>query len=76
LLPPVGTSSGTNVARWLGEWCVGLWRTLIGHSFGGLIAEKLVGMDRPAAAIAIDADCGHSLTIDSGWREVAEACLG
>ena len=22
------------------------------------------------------ADCGHSLTTDSGWREVAEACLG
>ena len=22
------------------------------------------------------ADRGHSLTIDSGWREVAEACLG
>jgi hypothetical protein len=21
------------------------------------------------------ADRGHSLTIDSGWREVAEACL-
>ena len=28
---------------------------LIGHSFGGLIAEKLLGMDRGAAAIAIDA---------------------
>ena len=28
---------------------------LIGHSFGGLIAEKLLGMDRAAAAIAIDA---------------------
>ena len=22
------------------------------------------------------ADRGHSLTIDSGWREVADACLG
>ena len=22
------------------------------------------------------ADRGHSLTIDSGWHEVAEACLG
>jgi alpha-beta hydrolase superfamily lysophospholipase len=28
---------------------------LIGHSFGGLIAEKLLGMDYGAAAIAIDA---------------------
>jgi pimeloyl-ACP methyl ester carboxylesterase len=28
---------------------------LIGHSFGGLIAEKLLGMDRAGAAIAIDA---------------------
>lgn len=28
---------------------------LIGHSFGGLIAEKLLGMDRGRAAIAIDA---------------------
>jgi alpha-beta hydrolase superfamily lysophospholipase len=28
---------------------------LIGHSFGGLIAEKLLGMNRGAAAIAIDA---------------------
>jgi pimeloyl-ACP methyl ester carboxylesterase len=28
---------------------------LIGHSFGGLIAEKLLGLDRGAAAIAIDA---------------------
>ena len=28
---------------------------LIGHSFGGMIAEKLLGMDRGAAAIAIDA---------------------
>jgi pimeloyl-ACP methyl ester carboxylesterase len=28
---------------------------LIGHSFGGLIAEKLLGMDRGTAAIAIDA---------------------
>jgi pimeloyl-ACP methyl ester carboxylesterase len=28
---------------------------LIGHSFGGLIAEKLLGMDRGAAAVAIDA---------------------
>jgi pimeloyl-ACP methyl ester carboxylesterase len=28
---------------------------LIGHSFGGLIAEKLLGEDRAAAAIAIDA---------------------
>ena len=28
---------------------------LVGHSFGGLIAEKLLGMDRGTAAIAIDA---------------------
>jgi pimeloyl-ACP methyl ester carboxylesterase len=28
---------------------------LIGHSFGGMIAEKLLGLDRAAAAIAIDA---------------------
>ena len=28
---------------------------IIGHSFGGLIAEKLLGMDRGAAAIGIDA---------------------
>jgi pimeloyl-ACP methyl ester carboxylesterase len=28
---------------------------LIGHSFGGLIAEKLLGMDRGAAGVAIDA---------------------
>src|SRR5215469_4763854 len=28
---------------------------LIGHSFGGLIAEKLLGIDRGAAAVAIDA---------------------
>ena len=28
---------------------------LIGHSFGGMIAEKLLGMDRGAAGIAIDA---------------------
>jgi pimeloyl-ACP methyl ester carboxylesterase len=28
---------------------------LIGHSFGGMIAEKLLGMDYGAAAIAIDA---------------------
>src|SRR6516165_8427697 len=127
---------------------------LIGHSFGGLIAEKLLGMDRGAAAIAIDAaqikgvlqlplsqlrgtlsifanpanrhkavsltanedrgpllltmggkdhtvpeaitkstlkqyrhsdavtdlvefaDRGHSLTIDAGWPDVADACLG
>jgi pimeloyl-ACP methyl ester carboxylesterase len=28
---------------------------LIGHSFGGMIAQKLLGQDRAAAAIAIDA---------------------
>src|SRR5689334_3359255 len=28
---------------------------LIGHSFGGMIAEKLLGQNRGAAAIAIDA---------------------
>jgi pimeloyl-ACP methyl ester carboxylesterase len=28
---------------------------LIGHSFGGMIAQKLLGLDRAAAAIAIDA---------------------
>ncbi|HTY72388.1 MAG TPA: alpha/beta hydrolase [Actinomycetes bacterium] len=28
---------------------------VIGHSFGGMIAEKLLGMDRARAAIAIDA---------------------
>ena len=28
---------------------------LIGHSFGGMIAEKLLGNDAAAAAIAIDA---------------------
>jgi len=28
---------------------------VIGHSFGGLIAEKLLGLDRAAAAVAIDA---------------------
>jgi pimeloyl-ACP methyl ester carboxylesterase len=28
---------------------------LIGHSFGGMIAEKLLGLDMAAAAIAIDA---------------------
>jgi pimeloyl-ACP methyl ester carboxylesterase len=65
---------------------------IIGHSFGGMIAEKLLGEDLGAAAIAIDAeqinrdstavtdlaefaDRGHSLTIDSGWRAVADECL-
>jgi len=60
---------------------------IIGHSFGGMIAEKLLGMDYGAGAIGIDAaqtdaitdleefDRGHSLIIDSGWREVAEPCL-
>lgn len=28
---------------------------LVGHSFGGMIAEKLLGMDQAAAAVAIDA---------------------
>jgi pimeloyl-ACP methyl ester carboxylesterase len=28
---------------------------LVGHSFGGLIAQKLLGQDRAAAAVAIDA---------------------
>jgi pimeloyl-ACP methyl ester carboxylesterase len=28
---------------------------LVGHSFGGMIAEKLLGMDLAAAAVAIDA---------------------
>src|SRR5207249_1783906 len=28
---------------------------LIGHSFGGMIAQKLLGQDRAAAAVAIDA---------------------
>jgi pimeloyl-ACP methyl ester carboxylesterase len=28
---------------------------LVGHSFGGMIAQKLLGMDRAAAAVAIDA---------------------
>jgi pimeloyl-ACP methyl ester carboxylesterase len=28
---------------------------LVGHSFGGMIAEKLLGQDRAAAAVAIDA---------------------
>jgi pimeloyl-ACP methyl ester carboxylesterase len=28
---------------------------LVGHSFGGLIAEKLLGLDRARAAVAIDA---------------------
>lgn len=28
---------------------------LVGHSFGGMIAEKLLGLDRAGAAIAIDA---------------------
>jgi pimeloyl-ACP methyl ester carboxylesterase len=28
---------------------------LIGHSFGGMIAEKILGLDRAAAAVAVDA---------------------
>jgi pimeloyl-ACP methyl ester carboxylesterase len=28
---------------------------LIGHSFGGMIAQKLLGLDRAAAAVAVDA---------------------
>ncbi|WP_042414890.1 alpha/beta hydrolase [Streptacidiphilus anmyonensis] len=28
---------------------------LVGHSFGGMIAEKLLGQDRAAAAVAVDA---------------------
>src|SRR5438552_4600557 len=28
---------------------------LVGHSFGGMIAQKLLGQDRAAAAVAIDA---------------------
>jgi pimeloyl-ACP methyl ester carboxylesterase len=28
---------------------------LVGHSFGGMIAEKLLGLDKAAAAVAIDA---------------------
>ena len=29
----------------------------------------------PVTDLVEFADHGHSLTIDSGWREVAEACL-
>jgi pimeloyl-ACP methyl ester carboxylesterase len=46
---------------------------LIGHSLGGLIAEKLLGMDRGAAAIAIDA--AHAVAVDGvelGCRWSAE----
>ena len=46
---------------------------LIGHSFGGMIAEKLLGQGRGAGAVAIDR--GHSLTIDHGWREIADTAL-
>jgi hypothetical protein len=35
---------------------------IIGHSFGGLLTMILAGR-------------GHALTIDAGWREVAEKAL-
>jgi pimeloyl-ACP methyl ester carboxylesterase len=44
---------------------------LIGHSFGGMIAEK----HSDAVTDLEEFDRGHSLTIDSGWRDVADVCL-
>jgi hypothetical protein len=54
-------------------------KPIVGHSFGGMIAEKLLGLDLVASTAETDllefADHGHSLTIDSGWREIADASL-
>jgi hypothetical protein len=52
---------------------------VIGHSFGGLLTQILAGRGLSAASVAIDptpfGGRGHSLTIDSGWREVSDTAL-
>ena len=61
---------------------------VMGHSTGGLLAQILADRGLSAATVAIDPGPfrgvlplplstlrGHSLTIDSGWREVAERAL-
>lgn len=49
------------------------------HTVPEAITESAVKQYRHSAAVTdlVEfADRGHSLTIDSGWREGAEACLG
>ena len=73
---------------------------VIGHSFGGLLAQIIAGRGSSLATVAIDpapfrgvlplpisslrsampvlgnpANRGHALTIDSGWREVADRAV-
>jgi hypothetical protein len=45
---------------------------VIGHSFGGLLAQILARRGLAAVSVAIDL---HALTIDTGWREVADTAL-
>jgi hypothetical protein len=45
---------------------------VVGHSFGGPLAEKLLGETTELTEFA---DRGHSLTIDHGWREIADSVL-
>ena len=51
---------------------------IIIHGWPGSVIEMLevVGPLTDPADLVEFADRGHSLTIDAGWREVAEACLG
>ena len=49
------------------------------HTVPAAITKSTLKQYRDSAAVTdlVEfADRGHSLTIDSGWREVAEACLG
>ena len=48
------------------------------HTVPEVITKSTLNQYRHSPAITdlVEfADRGHSLTIDSGWREVAEACL-
>src|SRR5881275_1628506 len=51
---------------------------VIGHSFGGLIEQKVAKEQEKNPGVTEIREIpgrGHSLTIDHGWREVAEIAL-
>jgi non-heme chloroperoxidase len=51
---------------------------VLGHSFGGgLLAQIIAGRGLSTATVAVDPvpSRGRALTIDSGWREVADKAL-
>jgi hypothetical protein len=53
---------------------------VVGHSFGGLLAQIVAGRgqkrNKGVTEIVEIPDRGHALTIDGGWRKVADTALG